>query len=245
MEYVILCVSVLLLLYLLYIKYSKRKPTYNLYNGPYWADSTDDTKSYRLGDLIHKFSLDYNYLTNVKNRWPDSIGDKYLRYVGFPQKYDRLRYDIIDKILQEMNYDKPGNDTLVVHLRLGDTVKMWQKNTVDFWMKDKNHYVKDPEYYRRLIPQIKKNRDIQTIDIVTGAHLDEDLDESNKYLDHIVDIFKNDYNVNVKITNNPDKDFYYMCHSKYFCPSGGGYSNLIQHMVQLYKHTIVMYDVEV
>ena len=239
-------ILVLFIIYLLY-NYNKPKPKskYNLYNGPYWGDSTDGSKSYRLGDLIYKFSLDYNYLTNVKNRWPDSIGDKYLRYVGFPQKYDRLRYDIIDKILQEMRYDKPCNHTLVVHLRLGDTVKMWQKNTVDYWMEDKNHYVKGPEYYKNLIPVIKQNKDIHTIDIVTGAHLDEDLDESNKYLDHIVDIFKNDYNVNVKITNNPDKDFYYMSHSKYFCPSGGGYSNLIQHMVQLYKHTIVMHDVEV
>jgi len=238
-EYTLLCISLIILLYLLYNKYY-RKPKYNLYNGPYWGNPTDDTQCYRLGDLIYKFSLDYNYLQNVKNKWPDSIGDKYLRYVGFPHNYDRLRYDIIDKILQEEDYEKPDKHTLVIHLRLGDTVKMWKQKVVDFWMKDKNHYVKDTDYYKNLLYKLKQIKDIHKIDIVAGAHLDDDLDESNEYLDHIVDILNKDYEVNVKITNNPDKDFYYMCHSEYFCPSGGGYSNLVKDMLMKYNKVVII-----
>jgi hypothetical protein len=238
-EYIILCLGILLLLYILYTRYSSHQPRYNLYNGPYWANPTDVDKTYRLGDLIYNRALDYNYLTNVKKKWPDSIGDKYLRYVGFPQKNERLNYDIIDRILREMNNVKPDKNTLVIHLRLGDTVTIWNQGIVENWMINKNHYVKGPEYYKNLIPILKQNKDIHTINIVTGAHLDEDLNESCKYLDHIIDIFKNDYTVNVKITNNPDKDFYYMCHSEYFCPSGGGYSNLVKSMVQKYNKHII------
>jgi len=237
-EYTLLCIFLMLLLCLLYNKYY-HKPKYNLYNGPYWGNPTDDNQSYRLGDLIYKFSLDYNYLQNVKHRWPNSIGDKYLRYVGFPRKYDRLRYDIIDKILKEENYNKPDKHTLVIHLRLGDTLRMWKEGVVEYFMKDKNHYVKDPEYYKQLLPKLKQIKDIHSIDIVTGAHLEDNLDDSNEYLEHIIDIFKNDYPVNVKITNNPDKDFYYMCHSEYFCPSGGGYSNLIKSMINNYKKHLI------
>ena len=226
------------LLYFLYNKYNLTYK-YNLYNGPYWANPTDVDKTYRLGDLIYNRALDYNYLTNVKNRWPDSIGDKYLRYVGFPLKNERLNYDIIDRVLQEMNYEKPDKYTLVIHLRLGDTVTLWKQGIVENWMINKNHYVKDPEYYKNLIPTLKKNKGIHTINIVTGVHLDEDLNESGKYLDHIVSIFDYDYDVEVKITNNPDKDFYYMCHSEYFCPSGGGYSNLVKYMVQKYNKHII------
>jgi hypothetical protein len=238
LEYVVIIISLLLLLYLLYSKYTS-KPKYDLYNGSYWANPTDDTKSYRLGDLIYKFSLDHTYLTNVKNRWPASIGDKYLRYVGFPQKYDRLRYDIIDRILLEETYDKPDKHTLVIHLRLGDTITMWKQGKVDFWMKDNNHYVKDPEYYEHLVPILQQIKGIHAIDIVAGAHVDDDLQVSSEYLDHIVKIFNQHYKVTVKITNNPDKDFYYMCNSSYFCPSGGGYSNLVTAMVRKYKNQII------
>ena len=48
-EYTLLCICFILLLCLLYHKYNLQ-PTYNLYNGPYWGNPTDDTQSYRLGD---------------------------------------------------------------------------------------------------------------------------------------------------------------------------------------------------
>ena len=64
-EYTLLCICLILLVCLLYNKYYL-KTRYNLYNGPYWGNPTDDNLSYRLGDLIYKFSLDYNYLQNVK-----------------------------------------------------------------------------------------------------------------------------------------------------------------------------------
>ena len=230
--------GIIILLFLLCLLYNY-KPKYNLYNGPYWD-------SYRLGDIVNGYMIrsddpkQKKYLKDISTRWPNSIADKYVKQSGYPKSYKMNDLHILQNILDGINYDKPDKNTLVIHLRLGDTVEMWKKGEIQSWMNGKTHYVKGPDYYKQLLPKLKEITDIHNIDIIVGVHYNIELDDSIEYLDNIVDIFKNDYNVNVKITNNPDKDFYYMCHSEYFCPSGGGYSNLVKSMVKLYNNEIIM-----
>ena len=219
-EYIV-PLGIVVIILMIYYMYGSN-PKYNLYNGTYWGH-------YRLGDIINGYmirSIDpqqKQYLRDVSTRWPNSIADKYIKNAGYPQSFKIWDLDIVVNILDEMNYEKPDKHTMVLHLRLGDVVGMWKDNKVENYMEDKNYYVKDLEYYKDLLTKIKKIRDIQRINIVTGTHHNQDIDESIKHLDHIVFIFDSDYDVNVKITNNPDKDFYYMCHSKY--------SNLVKDIV--------------
>ena len=79
---------------------------------------------------------------------------------------------------------------------------------------------------------------------IVGMELDiknEKVKESNDRLNIIRNIFEENYPVNVIITNNPDKDLYYMCHSKFFCKSGpkGGFSKIISDYVKRDKNNIV------
>jgi hypothetical protein len=232
---------------------------YDLYNGDKWD-------SYRFGDIYRGFfycsyrncenlplqgicsnnsnlhedikkgkCLDWmknewplNYLENIDKLYPDSYASKYVRYSGFPNSFKIEDTNILKKILNESSYNKPSENTLVIHLRLGDVVK------------DTN-YSYDILYYKELYEKIKNNRKIKKVDIVTGLHKNENIKESSDKLNEIKHIFDNDYPTEVIITKNPDKDLYYMCHSKFFSRSGGGYSDIIcdylskDNTVKIYK----------
>ena len=222
--------------YLLYLNYSTNK--YDLYNSEYWT-------SYRLGDIVSGYMIrsdaedQKQYLKDISTRWPGSIADNYVKRCGYPETFKMNDLDILVNILDEMDYEKPDKYSLVIHIRLGDVVTMWSNKEVHPWMNNNNYYVKGPEYYKKLLNKIKQNDNIHDIRIITGTHSDKGIDASIKYLDNIVSIFDNDYEVEVKITNNPDKDLYYMCHSRYFCPSGGGYSELIRGIVTKKNNIIV------
>ena len=58
--------------------------------------------------------------------------------------------------------------------------------------------------------------------------------KSEEYINKIKESWENNgFKVNILITNNADKDFVYMCRSKYFIPSGGGFSLKIQKIREL------------
>ena len=166
-----------------------------------------------------------NYLVGLHKNYPNSIASKYINYVGYPNNYSVKNFKIIKKILNELNYKKPLNSSFVIHLRLGDVLSA----------KYKNDYVYDLEFYEYIFNKIKRNKSIKKIDIVTGLHKNVYVKQSQKRLNQIIEIFKENYKVDVIITKNPDKDFYYMCHSKYFCPAGGGFSKLITDYLKFTK----------
>ena len=59
--------------------------------------------------------------------------------------------------------------------------------------------------------------------------------KSNEYLQRVIELFETNYPVKVVLTKNPDKDLYYMCHSRFFARAGGGFSNLITNYLQQSK----------
>lgn len=169
------------------------------------------------------------YLDSIHKNYPNSIAAKYVKYVGYPKNYKIFHYPTIQKILKELNYKKPDKTSLVIHLRLGDTVAKSYGS----------EYSYGADYYRDLLEEIQQNKQIQKIDIVTGLHKNVYVKQSNQRLNQIIRIFKKYYPVEVILTKNPDKDFYYMCHSKYFAKSGGGFSGLITDIVSRKSSNIV------
>ena len=112
-------------------------------------------------------------------------------------------------------------------------------------MLSKKHikdYTYDIKYYKKLLRKIKRNTRIKQIDIVTGLHKNVYVKKSNDTLNKIINMFKPYYLVKVILTKDPDKDFYYMCHSKFLANSGGGFSKLITDYVKLDKKNKVYED---
>ena len=74
---------------------------------------------------------------------------------------------------------------------------------------------------------------IKKITIVSGYHTNEDHTRSEVYLKKIKQfIEKNNFEVTMRINNNPDDDFVFMSNSKIFMKSGGGFSKLVSEMVK-------------
>ena len=70
--------------------------------------------------------------------------------------------------------------------------------------------------------------------------------KSLKYLDKIKKSWElNGFIVKILNTNQPDDDFVYMCRSKYFVSSGGGYSmlvNIIRNLENNNKNDLICSD---
>jgi hypothetical protein len=184
-----------------------------LYNGKKWD-------KYRLGDLI-RGGYD-NLIKNVHEDFPNSIGAK---YYSLTRKNNEL--DILNQIIHSsefIKYHSPKN-TCSLHLRLGD---IFSKNLMN------NYYYRPISYYENhVIPQLKKY-EIKEIYIIAGAHINIHIDKSMEYLINLIGILEK-HNVNIKkirLGNSPDDDFVFMCTSKYFIRSGGGYSKLICKMIK-------------
>jgi len=162
-------------------------------------------------------NLKIGYLDSIHKNFPNSIADKYVKLVGYHTNFRVSDFDALKSIFSKLKYTKPKSNTLVIHLRLGDVLS---KKYID-------DYVYNLDYYRDLLKRIKKNKTIKGIDIVTGLHKNVYVKQSSVYLNKVINIFKDDYKVSVILTKNPDKDLYYMCNSKYFANSGGGFSRLV------------------
>ena len=182
-----------------------------------WADPKNDKRGYL--DTLHK-----NY--------PNSIADQYVSLVGYPDNYRVTDFDVLKSIFKKLNYKKPNKNTLVIHLRLGDVLSK----------KYINDYVYNLSYYKNLLKRVKSNKKIKSVDIVTGLHKNVFVKKSNDYLNKIINIFNKDYKVNVVITKNPDKDLYYMCNSKFFANSGGGFSRLVTNYLKKQKNVKIYTD---
>lgn len=228
---VIFLILILLIILIFYNNYIPNYKEYNLYNGNKWGEKKT-ANAYRFGDIFnghiykHKKS---DYLRDIEINYPNSFGSKYVKYSGYPREFKENDYDILERIFNEYNYKKPDNKTLVVHLRLGDVLNPKRQ--------DFKGYHHTNEYYYELLKKIK-NKDIKKVDIVTGLHKNEYIKESNIRLNEIKNIFEKKYPTDIIITNNPDKDLYYMCHSKYFIKDGGGFSRIASEYVKK-KNNIV------
>ena len=161
--------------------------------------------------------MESSYIDTIHKNFPGSIASKYVKDVGYPENYKVEDHKTIQKIFSNFKYKKPDPSALVIHLRLGDTLAKEYAQEYSYNMK----------YYEKLLQKVRKNKKIKKIDIVTGLHINVFVKESNQNLNKIVAMFEKYYPVEVVLTKNPDKDFYYMSHSKYFANSGGGFSLLV------------------
>ena len=188
---------------------------------------------YRLGDILRgwiKKNGSVKYLNNIEKKLPNSIGAKYIQKTK--KLKPKLYYNIIQSILDDLQYEKPNDNDIILHLRIGDSINGINDN-VNYHRNVNN------EAYATIVEKLEKTLhlldDKNRCVIIYGSHtsLTKNQKEINKfYLTKIRELLRK-YNFEFieKINGNPDEDFYYMAHSKTFIKSGGGYSTIIANIV--------------
>lgn len=200
---------------------------------------------YRLGDMFkeegtgypsrHNKKIGFNY--HVKH-FPNSIATEYMLATNKSGDYDQL-IKIINKrkpIIKLDNY-------ITIHLRIGDVIEDSDKSLDEILHKytifNKRNYVKPIDYYDKIINKIK-NYNIKNVILIGGFHKKGNHQKSIDYVNYIQKYFiSKGYNCSKRIDNEPDDDFLIMCNSKYFVPSGGGFSNIIKNIVNIKGGTVI------
>jgi hypothetical protein len=208
---------------------------------------------YRLGDLVSghirresqnvldvKNSLrERNILNLYQTKFKGSFVYRYIKKTQYlPENKKDNNYKIVNEIINEMinykingkhNYKLPNKNDIVIHLRVGDSL-------------NSNKNICSGAYCTKLktIEKISKLFKFKQLVFVYGSHISVEYKNKNKirltniYLDKIKLILNKNGNKYIFIhNNNPDTDFIFMCKSKYFVQSGGGFSKLIGNIVKL------------
>ena len=202
-----------------------------------------ETEMYRLGDMINnkgggreRKGLGFDY--HIKH-FPNSIATEYMLKTEKAKDFNTL-LDITNKRQPKFYPD----DTIVIHLRIGDVIDETDVSLDDIltdYTKFSNglQYVKPIKYYTNLIDTIH-NYKIKKILLIGGFHRKGNHDKSLQYVNHIKQHFENNgFKCTTRINKNTDEDFLIMCNSKYFVPSGGGFSSIIKQLVILKGGTVI------
>ena len=230
-------ICLLILILILYYKLKNSKENF-LINEDKWM-------KYRLGDIVgiycpNRSRPQEKYWDKILKTLPDSIGAKYILKVKNLNAKERVNnYKILTDIMKDLNYEKPDSNDIVIHIRLGDTIK-YDKKTKKF-TTFKSYGTSIDEFTKTLS---KINNTKRKIVIVYGAHKKNiDIEGNKKYLEEIKKILEK-HGFNYELRNrDPDEDFYYMCNSKNFVSSGGGFSQKISEIVKM-NGGMVYYPVE-
>jgi hypothetical protein len=236
--------------------------------------------NYKLGDLIRfKYYRNNTKVQEFYKKWyPNSIAVDYINLTNDSNRIDIInfiitnRYLILYLIIYLILYliiylilyliiylitnrtnlnNKPANNMVIVHLRLGDVIENNRVNMKGLTLNDiyehqtNNHYVHPCSYYEKVIKIIKRfKKNITNVVIVGGFHKSLIPTNSYAYTEKISDIFElNGFNVIKRIGNNDaDEDFIFMCNANYFVPGGGGFSSLISSVV-LFKNKRLFYPI--
>tara|TARA_B100000900_G_scaffold405073_1_gene414189 strand:+ start:1148 stop:1636 length:489 start_codon:yes stop_codon:yes gene_type:complete len=146
-------------------------------------------------------------------------------------------YKVLKSIIENHEYKNkkiPDKNTIVIHLRVGDVIDNTEISVDNFLNEShyKNHYVRNLSYYKKIIKKFDKS--VKNIVFVYGYHIDSDHSKSEEYIEKLKQFFEsNNFNVSKRKNQNADDDFIYMCNSRYFVQSGGGFSKIIANIVRL------------
>ena len=125
-----------LFFYMIFKSYRKKKNKYieyNLYNGSKWGPKKT-ANAYRFGDIFNGYiykNEGVRYIDDISINYPNTFGSKYIKYNGYPEKYKKLDYDILERIFNESNFKKPDDKTLVIHLSSSSPLKTRPISTLD------------------------------------------------------------------------------------------------------------------
>lgn len=190
--------------------------------------------TYSLGDIVE-------FAVTTRDCPKDSIGDKYLKMSNNTPRKLKILQKIVNDYDKNINHISSPHE-VVMHLRVGNVVEHDIRSVDKLLLKpciakgkklSKQIYVYPLEYHL-LLQKAYKKKNLNKLTIICGGHMCVETRKSKEYINKIKKSWVNNgYEVKVLITNNADNDFVYMCRSKYFIPSGGGFSMKIQNIREL------------
>ena len=195
---------------------------------------------YRLGDVVLYKKLNQSFINKIlyNKYYKESIANEYFQKTNKIKDFDTL-YQIVKERSSKLDL-VPKEDELIMHLRIGDVVEREYKGPVDDVLNEKIKYTYLISY-NYLENKLKNIKNIKKIIIVGGYHTNGNHSRSMEYVNKICKFLeKNGYEVHKRLNqNDPDEDFIYMCNSKNFLKSGGGFSNLVNKMVEMNGNNIL------
>lgn len=202
----------------------------------------DGYEGYRMGDYLAGQWKSYDMKgegMRIVTKFPNSICAKYYKKTkNLPnhQKWGNSR--IISEIVNDY-IDKPFENDIVVHLRIGDVLKI--KDGKIIYLKHKGfangHYGIDLQQLQQFC--LKNKNKFDNFIFVYGIHNNSNQEPSKMYLNELRQYMnKNNIKFEERHHDNPDIDFAYMCKSKHFLPSGSNFSKQIQKVVEYNNNNI-------
>jgi len=207
------------------------------------CENAYEIPGYRLGDLYwDKYIHEHSGPNSIKfydEFFPESIATKYGRSQHHKMGDSAALGQVIDR-LEYFSFEKPTQNDVVVHLRLGDKLTTYAGSF--------SNMVKSDKFYRDIAKQLKESgrADSTRVVLVTGDHDimqraamngESGLSRSTKhktlaYLDKVKKFFtEKGFGVKVRMNMNADCDVVYMANAKTFVESGGGYDRLVKALV--------------
>jgi hypothetical protein len=207
---------------------------------------------YRVSDIIFKKGLRWEYSANgvlTNQKYNGSILKSYLEINGLYSDVNlKTLLDITQEYTKKKNFPIPGDNEIVLHLRLGDFVDF-----IGILIKP---YIKLIREYKHNKPNIDKITIITAYSYGTWSekslHLktkqmpmwectDRTQNINKEKITNLIEgIHKNFPRLKINIISslNIDKDFCYCVNSKHFINDNGGFSDLMMKLNNLRKNEL-------
>ena len=215
MKLLITITITIIVLFLIYFKISKSNFEGNLYNGEKW-------NNYRLGDVyLHADKTEHPFqdLNYHKIDYPGSIAAELLNITPYKPKNKKL----LLKIISQKQKIKTIDTDLILHIRVGDVLCLYDKTKTWYSRKD------DFEWWDDVLGYILKNN-IKRVYIVAGTHFKDCIKESEDYLDNRKKfLIENIPGIDIvyRLGKSPDDDFILFINARHFISTGGGFGRIV------------------
>ena len=222
--------------------------------------------NYRLGDCIRFCDACRSSWKSSRYKKLSIAGEYWNVVCHRKNAYDRSRgnnFTFLDELFQRYEADprpyrkpwpRPADDELVIHLRIGDVMDypIYIGNTSVVQMlrdgADTRHGLNGADYPKGIKSihdylSLIRESNLTKVALHGGAHIHKLFPNSRIFTGCLSKAIRRaGYNISsLKVAgeDNPDQDFFYMSHAKYFVPSTGGYSHLIASFVERRGGTII------
>jgi hypothetical protein len=197
--------------------------------------------NYRLGDCIKWCDACFTHMFG-----PTTMLHQY-KAVACPARKRNYKLGgnlaIVNRLFRKRDgqpgFEKPANDTLAIHLRLGDVIERSNSSTATMLTTGAS-----PKHIQVFANSIKsiyellanfKESGMSKVVIVGGSHKAQMFRKSRVYVGCIEKAFLTaGIEVEMRLnTTDPDMDFYYASHARKIVVSTGGFSRLLGRLVAL------------
>jgi hypothetical protein len=183
-----------------------------------------------------------------QTRWPNSIGHAYLKEVGSVE-CGYLNMSALSRVMDRRISCStiPSNDTLVVNLRLGDTLTQQyltnlSRSVLDLWehgdfvaIDTDARYNYNHREFDHLLRDLPNNITKAVIVGSTQHQNNEPTTYRNQEYRELVALYMQNRTLAVSYFGgeDPDQDFMYMANAKWFIGGMGGYAQLVAAVVAI------------